>query len=114
MQFYTNPEREQDPHALPDAEVFYNEQDKRYGPVPEESSPLERGYYWWPCFPGCLPDGEPNGPFDTEALAIADAQGDAANPTMPMIGPGHCPTEDEINRAAHQPGADADAQGGDA
>lgn len=31
------------------------------------------GWYWWACFPGCLPDGEPNGPFATEAEAIADA-----------------------------------------
>ncbi len=30
------------------------------------------------CFPGCLPDGDPNGPFDSEALAIADAQGGGA------------------------------------
>jgi hypothetical protein len=33
-----------------------------------------KGWYWWPCFPGCLPDGEANGPFGTEAEAIADAQ----------------------------------------
>lgn len=31
------------------------------------------GFYWWPCHPGCLPDGEPVGPFDTEAEAMADA-----------------------------------------
>lgn len=33
------------------------------------------GWYWWACFPGCLPDGDPSGPFDSEADAIADAQG---------------------------------------
>ena len=32
------------------------------------------GWYWWPCFPGCLPDGDANGPFTTEAEALADAQ----------------------------------------
>lgn len=35
---------------------------------------LAAGFYWWACFPGCLPDGEPCGPFFTEAEAIADAQ----------------------------------------
>lgn len=36
---------------------------------------LAPGWYWWPCFPGCMPDSDtPNGPFDTEAEAIADAQ----------------------------------------
>ncbi len=30
------------------------------------------GWFYWSCFPGCLPDGEPNGPFDTEEAAIAD------------------------------------------
>jgi hypothetical protein len=31
------------------------------------------GWYWQACFPGCLPDGEPSGPFATEADAINDA-----------------------------------------
>ena len=43
--------------------------------VPEnENDYMKTGWYWWPCYPGCLPDGEANGPFDTEAEAIADAQ----------------------------------------
>jgi len=33
------------------------------------------GFYWQACFPGCLPDGEPSGPFETESAAIEDAQG---------------------------------------
>ena len=33
-----------------------------------------QGWYWWSCFPGCLPDSDPNGPFATEAEALADAQ----------------------------------------
>lgn len=32
------------------------------------------GWYWWACFPGCLPDGDPSGPFKTEQDAINDAQ----------------------------------------
>ena len=32
------------------------------------------GWYWQSCFPGCLPDSDPVGPFDTEEEALADAQ----------------------------------------
>lgn len=35
---------------------------------------LDEGWYWWSCQLGCLPDGEPNGPFDTEEEAEADAR----------------------------------------
>lgn len=31
------------------------------------------GWYWQACFPGCLPDGDPTGPFAGETLALADA-----------------------------------------
>lgn len=30
------------------------------------------GWYWWACWPGCLPDSDPVGPFDTEELAKQD------------------------------------------
>ena len=40
----------------------------------DDGCPMEPGWYWWACFPGCLPDSEPNGPFKTEAEAISDAQ----------------------------------------
>jgi len=30
------------------------------------------GFYWQACFPGCLPDGDPMGPFQTEVEAIED------------------------------------------
>lgn len=32
------------------------------------------GWYWQACFPGCLPDGDPMGPFDSYAAALADAR----------------------------------------
>ena len=32
-------------------------------------------FYWWACFAGCLPDGDPIGPFTTSAEAYHDAQG---------------------------------------
>jgi hypothetical protein len=41
-----------------------------------EGQPMPPGWYWWACFPGCLPDGDPSGPFATEAEAIEDAQYD--------------------------------------
>ncbi len=31
------------------------------------------GWYWWACFPGCLPDGEASGPFATSRDALEDA-----------------------------------------
>ncbi len=72
MQFYIDPSRESDPYALPNAETFYvSAKDAR---KPDQLSTLEPGWYWWACFPGCLPDGEPSGPFDTEEEAIADAR----------------------------------------
>jgi len=70
-QIYSDPEREDDAYALPDCEVFYHDGD---GAADGDGRPLPAGWYWWACFPGCLPDGDPVGPFDTEAEAIADAQ----------------------------------------
>lgn len=32
------------------------------------------GWFWWPCFPGCLPEDEPSGPFPTAEAAYKDAQ----------------------------------------
>jgi hypothetical protein len=32
------------------------------------------GWYWWPCFPGCVPDGDPMGPFATEQDALFDVK----------------------------------------
>ena len=31
-------------------------------------------WFWWPCYPGCLPESdEPTGPFETEEEAFYDA-----------------------------------------
>jgi len=38
----------------------------------EEGEPLDEGCYWQACFPGCLPDGDPVGPFDTPFQAYQD------------------------------------------
>lgn len=40
---------------------------------PQADPPFDPGWYWWACSPGCLPDGEAIGPFETEQEAIEDA-----------------------------------------
>jgi hypothetical protein len=37
------------------------------------SEPLAPGWYWWARFPGCMPDGEANGPFADSRQALQDA-----------------------------------------
>lgn len=69
-QAYSDPKRASDPQALPDVEVFH--QDNTC--YTSDGAELGAGWYWWSCFPGCLPDGDPVGPFATEAEALADAQ----------------------------------------
>ena len=76
MQFYTDPQRET--HVSPDAESFYiglgNRHEYTECFAEGMPQPIEHGWYWWACFPGCLPDGEPIGPFATEDLAVANAR----------------------------------------
>tara|TARA_R100001443_G_scaffold35168_1_gene48929 strand:+ start:912 stop:1085 length:174 start_codon:yes stop_codon:yes gene_type:complete len=33
----------------------------------------DKSYYWWACFPACLPDGDAIGPFETYQEAFDDA-----------------------------------------
>jgi hypothetical protein len=33
------------------------------------------GWFWWACYPGCLPDGDAFGPFPTSYRALKDALG---------------------------------------
>jgi len=75
-QEYSDPLRENDPHALPDIEITYWSAETNADFIrdyPNEEG-MEPGWYWQPCFPGCLPDGEPVGPFDTYEEALADAR----------------------------------------
>jgi len=85
MQAYSDPKRENDPHALPDIEVFFvslndclraqNGEGWLTDALADDREPADLvGYFWQSCFPGCLPDGEPMGPFGTEAEALTDAQ----------------------------------------
>jgi hypothetical protein len=58
---YSTTKRERDPHALPDVEVWYED---------DAESGREPGWYWAPGFPGCLWDSEPEGPYATEDEAV--------------------------------------------
>jgi hypothetical protein len=102
-QAYSDPTRENDPYALPDIEVFemiaqevvaFNEDlILEYMKRPEfrlasmnhrtriamidtiiKEEGIIGGWFWWSCFPGCLPDGPPNGPFKNYNEALADAR----------------------------------------
>lgn len=98
-QYYSDITRESDLHALPDIETFKGDDyggdflegpsehgDKwrcwycgdfydDYGDAWECCGPEPDKWYYWYCMPGCLPDSEPWGPFDTEELALAHARG---------------------------------------
>lgn len=101
-QFYSDPSREDDEHALPDCEVFeltsaeaaeladedtVEEARRAVGGPCMSSRDRERlldairaitgdqgGWYYQFCFPGCLPDSEPMGPFASRDEAIAAAR----------------------------------------
>lgn len=83
-QHYSNPTRAKDSYSLPNVETFYMS--------PADIAAVRRdngiaddddcdyagpGWYFWYCFPGCMPEGSPNGPYDTEALAIAAMRAEA-------------------------------------
>lgn len=56
-------------------EVFYMdghmiEDFKARHPDSEYDQIEEVGWYYWPCLPGCLPDGEAEGPFETYDKAV--------------------------------------------
>jgi len=99
-QYYSDPERESDPHALPDIEVWRaqvmhcvdcgaeapdpgDDSARKSVLCPDEGClgvlaaevPRKWGWWWWYCLPGCLPDGPPVGPFELEEQALADARG---------------------------------------
>jgi hypothetical protein len=107
-QEYSNPKRANDTYSLPDLEVFeltarevaereedliieysrmfefriagMNSQvrDKMFDRIIEDSGITGAWFYWY-CFPGCLPDSEPFGPFKSYNEALADARENAPN-----------------------------------
>lgn len=96
-QHYSDPSRESDDYSLPNVETFR----ARYGDCPfctstvvEDGSgqfhceechdgrtsqgvtpaEINTGWFYWYCFPGCLPEGEPMGPYKTERAAVKAAR----------------------------------------
>ena len=84
-QHYSDPSRDSDTYSLPDVEVFYVSAPEFLNAEPDTwmydrtrtsggcSSDLE-GWYFWTCFPGCLPDSDAEGPYATELDALNAAQ----------------------------------------
>ncbi len=55
---------------------FRDEDGKEYGSfevVYHKGSNGKYAYYWWSCWPGCLPDGDAIGPFNSSRDAYNDA-----------------------------------------
>jgi hypothetical protein len=101
MQAYSDPRRASDMYSLPDVEVFeltatevaaqdedlvweyqkrfklasMNSRDREamLNAMVEENG-ITGGWFWWTCFPGCLPDSDAIGPFATRREALEDAQ----------------------------------------
>jgi hypothetical protein len=59
--------------SMPDMAAIYRPKILFPKAIADKYTSAKAGWYWWSCFPGCLPDSEPMGPFETEAEAIADA-----------------------------------------
>lgn len=65
-------------HAFPDTDQPEGDEDVggEYGSFEVFWLDVTPGWYWHACFPGCLPDGEPSGPFPTAEGAYLDAIGE--------------------------------------
>ena len=70
MQAYSDPSKQSDPYSLPDVEVFFWTDYDHHVDEPD----MQPGYYFWFCFPGCMPDSSPEGPYETEEEAVEAAQ----------------------------------------
>ena len=104
-QFYSNPSRESDTYALPDCETFQLTAIEVAATMEDEIYEFSRrhefrlasmnsrtreamleamvaelnitgGWFYWYCFPGCMPEGLPIGPYASQRDAIDAAQED--------------------------------------
>ena len=106
-QHYSNPDRAADKWSLPDAEVFQltarevaerdgdliadymkrrefrlanfnsRDRDRLFDAMIEEEG-ISGGFFYWHCLPGCMPDSDAFGPFETRQAAIEDAENNAS------------------------------------
>src|SRR5687767_2942702 len=99
-QHYMNPDDESKTHRLPNIETlqaYYGYCDECGSLGIEIAAPVKdmrkacedweckqeeatilldkKGWFYWYCLPGCMPDSESFGPFETEEEAIKDARG---------------------------------------
>ena len=99
MRLYSDPRRESDPHALPNVEVWqatvgvidcpdcHREDDEvqadcpyciecgqKQPLLPDVAPSIKVGWFYTFGFPGCRPDGDTSGPYETFDAAIADAR----------------------------------------
>lgn len=103
MQFYTDPSRQSDTYAMPDARVYQltarevaeldDDLIRQYSRMPQyrtaamssrtrdamfdamvEDEGITGGWFFDYCLPGCLPDSQPFGPYDSRDAAIAAAR----------------------------------------
>ena len=80
MQGFHQFENEETGEEYGSFEVFWDDSDTGpWGDEPRnydaEGDPVSPGWYWWACFPGCMPEGEPVGPFSSSIAAYVDAIG---------------------------------------
>lgn len=75
MQVYSRIEDMNNPWKLPDVEIFYNDGETLVSD--ENEDPFEIGWYYQYCFPGCLPDSSPFGPFSSSEEALEDLRQNA-------------------------------------
>lgn len=59
-------------------ETFHHDAENPFGGfnVATDEGIMPSGFYYWFCQPGCLPDGEPMGPYKTREAAINAATGE--------------------------------------
>lgn len=75
MRHYIDPHDAIRPHRLPTLEVSeFAEGEIEHEHTDEDDDASEAGYYYAISIPGCLPDSEWFGPFDTEAEAVWNAR----------------------------------------
>lgn len=108
MQFYSDPSREKEKWSLPDCEAFTmtaeecaeTMEDEIYELMKRkefrlalinsrvrekmmetliEENAIKGGWFYQHCFPGCLPEGDPVGPFATRDDAVKACQEEASN-----------------------------------
>jgi hypothetical protein len=70
---YENPKDARKLHKLPNIWIDYFTEEELREACPEMEH-SEGGYMYCFCFPGCLPDSDWFGPFDSEEAALKNAR----------------------------------------